>query len=421
MLTDGIYLSSLGGSGENGRNCHLIGTNDGYILLDCGVKREICGDIVGFYPELTSEIISGIKAVFLSHCHEDHVAALPLLYELGYKGKVYATAETLAEVPGFIKKWMSYVEAHGGQLPFGKESVQQICYDRIGLGEQDVCGIHLTTGRSGHVLGGIWYMFSLAGRNILYTGDMCLTPASLMIDLPDLCDGAIMNCAYAGKTTVQEKQYAALLKSVLQTVEAGGKVLLPVPSKGRGTDMLMYLEKNLADVRLYSEQAIADSCIKLMEKKDWIKPGIEGKAYPGAIIIHTAEERRAALEAEGGAVYLTPDGMLTTPVGLEYYESLKGSASNKIIITGHAAAGTVGYGVLDEEYRKQHGIEAAGEKIVFKVHLDDNDVIFLADRIKARSIILFHSGRECTANVVQQLQERNVKAVTITYPERLEL
>jgi len=421
MSIDGVYLSSLGGSGENGKNCHLIGTKDGYILLDCGVKREICGDTVGFYPELTREIVSEIKAVFLSHCHEDHVAALPLLYELGYQGLVYATAETLAEVPGFIEKWMSYVKAHSGMLPFRSKAAEQIRYAQIGLGEQEVCGIHMTTGRSGHVLGGIWYMFSLEGKKILYTGDMCLTSASLTVDLPGPCDGAIMNCAYAGKITVQERQYEALLNSILQTVSSGGKVLLPVPSHGRGIDILTYLEKNLPSVRLYTEQAVADSRVKLAEKMDWIKPGIEGKEGSGVTVIHSAEERRESLEIEGSAVYLTPDGMLTLPVSLEYYESLKGNASNKIIITGHAAMGTVGYGVLDDEYRNQHGVEAAGEKIVFKVHLDDDDVIFLAKKIKTKSMILFHSGQECTASVVHRLKELDVRAVTLRYPERMEL
>ena len=29
---------------------------------------------VDFYPSLTKEIVGKIKVVFLSHCHEDHVA-----------------------------------------------------------------------------------------------------------------------------------------------------------------------------------------------------------------------------------------------------------------------------------------------------------------------------------------------------------
>ena len=48
-----IKLYSLGGSGENGRNCYAIEWSEGAILLDCGVKREINENGVGDYPVLT--------------------------------------------------------------------------------------------------------------------------------------------------------------------------------------------------------------------------------------------------------------------------------------------------------------------------------------------------------------------------------
>lgn len=421
MLNKGIFLSSLGGSGENGRNCHLIGTGDGLILLDCGVKREICGDTVGFYPNLTKEIAADIKAVFLSHCHEDHVAALPLLYELGYTGMVYASAETLAEVPGFIKKWMSYVEAHNGLLPYKKESVEKIRFVRLGLGEQEIDGIHMVTGRSGHVLGGIWYTFFLEGKTVFYSGDMSLNPAVLAIDLPGPCDGAIVNSAYAGKSMDQEAQYDRLLESIKETISQGGKVLLPVPSKGRGIDILIYLEEHLPGVPLYVEQAIVDSRLKLSQEKDWIQTGMVGTPGPAVTVIDEGGRRREALSDDKGAVYLTPDGMLTTPVSLEYYDYLKGDPRNKIIITGHAAMGTVGYGVLDKACREEQGVLALGEKIVFKVHLDDDDVVSLCKTVKARKIVLFHSEEAAAGILAGRLETMGVMARTLQYPDVLEL
>ena len=110
-----VCMSSFGGSGENGRNCHCITVDDQIILLDCGVKREIIDGTVGFYPNLNEEVVKKISCVFLSHCHEDHVASLPLVYHYGYTGKVYATKETIAETVGFIKKWMTFVEKKNGE------------------------------------------------------------------------------------------------------------------------------------------------------------------------------------------------------------------------------------------------------------------------------------------------------------------
>ena len=372
-----VYLSAFGGSGENGRNCYTIGVDNEFILLDCGVKREIVDGQVGFYPALTREIVSKIKAVFLSHCHEDHVAGLPLLYELGYTGKVYGTRETIAETMGFVKKWMGYVDKNHGVLPFKPESADLIRLEPLELGAQEIEGIQLETGRSGHVLGGVWYIFAIDGKRLLYTGDMCREPGVLAFDQPGACDAAIMNAAYAGKKIVQSAQFDALLNSVKTTALAGGKVLLPVPPKGRGIEIAQFLGAQLADtdIPVYVESAVEKSYKQLATQEAWIKPGILSEFPASLHVLGTDEERAAALAVGGGAVYITPDGMLSTELGLMYFAALKGDAANKVIISGHAAKGTAGAGALDDAYRAANGVKAEGEKIVFKVHMDDDDIV----------------------------------------------
>lgn len=419
---ENIYLTALSGSGENGRNCYLIAANNDYILLDCGVKREIHNGQVGFYPPLTKEIVSHIKLVFLSHCHEDHVAALPLLYELGYKGNVYATEETAAETPGFIQKWQNFVKKSGGVLPFSEEAANQVKLCPIGLGRQEIEGISLETGRSGHVLGGVWYSFQINGKSLLYTGDMCLQPVSLGVDIPRAAfNAAIMNSAYAGKIIKQEQQYETLLYSVQKTLTAGGRVLLPVPQKGRGIDLFLYLKKKLPNTRIYAEQDIIDSLKSLSEKAQWIQEPIDTSISSNIQIIETDEQRQLAMCDTKPSIILTPDGMLTTDISASYLDALKGDEKNLIIITGHAAAGTPGAGILDESYRNEHKILASGEKIIFKVHLDDKDICDLAEKTGVKDILLFHSDAIHTKHIKYLLQKNGINAETIQYPRMLEV
>ena len=419
---ENVYLTALSGSGENGRNCYLIAVNDSYILLDCGVKREIYNGQVGFYPPLTKEIVSRIKLVFLSHCHEDHVAALPLLYELGYNGNVYATAETVAETPVFIRKWQNFVKKNGGILPFSEEASRNVKLCPIELGKQKIEGISFETGRSGHVLGGVWYSFQINGKSILYTGDMCLQPVSLGMDVPHSSfNAAIMNSAYAGKIMIQEQQYQALLSSVQKALTAGGKVLLPVPQKGRGIDLFLFLKKKLPNTRIYVEQDIIDSLKSLSEKEQWIQEPIDTGMSPNIRIIETDEQRQVAICDKEPSVILTPDGMITTDISVSYLDALKGDEKNLIIITGHAAAGTPGAGILDDSYRSEHKILASGEKIIFKVHLDDNDICNLAEETGAKDIILFHSDAVHTKHIKSILQQRGINAETLQYPSMLEV
>ena len=418
-----VYLSAFGGSGENGRNCYTIGVGDEFILLDCGVKREIADGQVGFYPALTKEIVSKIKAVFLSHCHEDHVAGLPLLYELGYTGKVYGTRETIAETMGFVKKWMGYVEKNHGVLPFKPESADLIRLAEIELGRQEIEGIAFETGRSGHVLGGTWYIFTIEGKRLLYTGDMCREPGVLAFDQPGKCDAAIMNAAYAGKKIVQSEQFAALLDSVKETALAGGKVLLPVPPKGRGIEIAQFLGAQLkdTDIPVFVESAVEKSYKQLAMQESWIKPGILSEFPANLHVLSTDEARADALAFAGGAVYITPDGMLSTELGLMYFTALKGDSSNKVIISGHAAKGTAGAGVLDESYRAANGVKAAGEKIVFKVHMDDDDIVAMCRDTGAKQAVLFHSDAVNTTAVKARLAQDGVAGLTIQYPEKADV
>lgn len=418
-----VYLSAFGGSGENGRNCYTIGVGEEFILLDCGVKREIVNGQVGFYPALTKEIISKIKAVFLSHCHEDHVAGLPLLYELGYQGKIYGTRETIAEVVGFVKKWMGYVEKNNGVLPYKKEMADMLQFEAIELGEQVVEGIQIETGRSGHVLGGTWYIFTIEGKRLLYTGDMCREPGVLAFDCPGSCDAAIMNAAYAGKKIVQSEQFKSLLNSVKTCAEAGGKVLLPVPPKGRGIEIAQFLGKQFADsdIPVYVESAVCKSYKQLATEVAWIQEGILSEFPASLHVLNTDEEREAAMAVSGGAVYITPDGMLSTELGLKYFAELKGDAANKIIISGHAAKGTAGAGALDPEYRSANGVLASAEKIVFKVHMDDDDIREMCRITGAKQAVLFHSDEVLTRNVKALLKEDGVQGLTIQYPERADV
>lgn len=64
------------------------------ILLDCGMLQE--SNINSFSTE-NCEFnfeIKNIRAVLITHAHNDHVGKLPLLIKAGYDGRVYMSQET---------------------------------------------------------------------------------------------------------------------------------------------------------------------------------------------------------------------------------------------------------------------------------------------------------------------------------------
>lgn len=411
-----LWLSSLGGSGENGRNCHLIGWGDGLYLLDCGVRRETIGEEVGGYPALTEELVSRIRAVFLSHCHEDHAAALPLLYRLGYRGAVYASPETIRETPAFIRKWMNYVGEQGGVLPYAEADVEKIRFSPVDIGAQNVEGISVLTGRSGHVCGSLWFCLTIGERRIVYTGDLCMEPVLLASDPIPACDALIADCAYSGRRFGGAEQLDVLRETVRKTAERGGCTLLPVPAKGRGIDLLCVLGAE-ESIHVCAEKRVEDSLTALKTEQRWVRQTPEALS---CTTLSDCGEDPGALLCQGGA-FLVTDGMLTTPSAVRWLEAVKSDPANCIVITGHAAKGTPAAELFREPYRNRHGIRAEARRITVKVHPDEGDLCRLAEQSGATSILLFHGDAPLTEQTLLWLENRRIAARTLCYPARMDI
>ena len=97
----------LGGLGEFGMNCMALRWGDDIIVIDAGLmfpESELLGvDIV--VPDITYllENRDKVRAILLTHGHEDHIGGLPwILSELNLP--VYGTEFTLALVEGKLEE-----------------------------------------------------------------------------------------------------------------------------------------------------------------------------------------------------------------------------------------------------------------------------------------------------------------------------
>lgn len=96
---NGIRVIPLGGQGELGKNMYIVEVNQDMFLLDAGLmfpEEEMLG-IDAVIPDISYVVENRerVKAIFLSHGHDDHIGALS--YVLKYiKAPVYGTKLTLA-------------------------------------------------------------------------------------------------------------------------------------------------------------------------------------------------------------------------------------------------------------------------------------------------------------------------------------
>lgn len=155
-----LQIVPLGGLGEFGMNCMAVRWGDDIIVIDAGLmfpEAELLGvDIV--VPDITYliENRNHVRAIVLTHGHEDHIGALPsILAELNVP--VYGTEFTLAYVEGKLDEHGLLDDAKlieirpGGRVKIGPFTVHPIqvthsLVDCVALAIHTPIGIIIHTG-----------------------------------------------------------------------------------------------------------------------------------------------------------------------------------------------------------------------------------------------------------------------------------
>ena len=96
-----LWFLPLGGCGEIGMNLNLYGHDGAWLMVDCGITFErdstrIRPRVQTPDPQFIVERKDALAGIVLTHAHEDHIGALPLLWER-FPVPVYTTPFT-AEV-----------------------------------------------------------------------------------------------------------------------------------------------------------------------------------------------------------------------------------------------------------------------------------------------------------------------------------
>lgn len=168
---DGVLFLPLGGCGQFGANFTLYGYDSSWILVDCGMafadERMPGVDVLLPDPSLIADQKDKLKALFVTHAHEDHIGAIAWLWPR-LRCPIYATPFTAALLR---RKFEEHLFKGGGPIitivkPGDKVKIESwtVTYVPVAhsIPEGNALSIETPVGR------------------IVHTGDWCLDPNPIL-------------------------------------------------------------------------------------------------------------------------------------------------------------------------------------------------------------------------------------------------
>lgn len=307
-----------GGVGEKGRTCIGVEQGGTRLLLDVGVDTSAPRG-PGYYPAITPEELRRLDAIIVTHAHEDHVGALGWCLANGFSGRILMTAESAAETDATLAAYAEPAE----RILAGKISPEIFVPGRrFAIGS-----LSFRTGRSGHVVGGVWCHLSAEGRSLSYCGDVVpASPVFAMDPLPP-CDLLLVDASY-GEDRVPAAERGAAIRRWLAAHAQGA--VLPTPLSGRSIELLALIEGTVA-IHPSMRPALAHQ----IAASGWLRPGsaeLLSERLAGALLWEEGQPLPPA-------PLLCDDGMgLSGPSGAALAQACRDR--HPVLLTGHIPKGS---------------------------------------------------------------------------------
>jgi metallo-beta-lactamase family protein len=260
---------------------HLVEVAGHKLLLDCGLylgsrtetRRQ--HQPFPFHPP-------DIEGVILSHAHVDHCGNLPHLVRQGFTGPIYCTPATrdllslmladsarIQDEDAFVRGVVGQDEEADVPHSF-REDAQRVLRQCIAVPYGRVQEVNdfarFRLLEAGHILGSAMVALSARwdGREVTlaFTGDLGRAALKFLRPPDPLPAADLLLCesTYGGRVHEPVGQMVERLGAVVrQTVERGGKVLIPAFSLGRTQVVVHYLQEGIRTGRLPRVPLVVDS------------------------------------------------------------------------------------------------------------------------------------------------------------------
>ena len=384
-------------------------------LVDCGMYQgKITEELENSDPFVYNA--NDIDFMLLTHAHIDHSGRTPKLYNEGYKNPVYATKATcdLCEImlpdSGHIQEveieWKNRKRMREGLDPLPPLYTAEDAYNCLEIFRavqyDDIVeiddNISVRFNDAGHMLGSaiieVWVTEDGKTTKAVFTGDLGNNDLPLL-DSPTMISNAdylVMESTYGSRLHMRNDDKANMfLDIVSETLDRGGKVIIPSFAVGRTQEILYEVDKlkeeygqdeefakkyeKIMNVPVYVDSPLAISATEVFKKntelfeeeiQEKIKRGDNPLEFKGLQFTQTADESKALNMDNSPAIILSASGMCEVGRIKHHLKHNLWDPNNTILFVGYQAPGTLGRSIVDGATK----VKIFGEEIAVNARVE---------------------------------------------------
>lgn len=452
-----ITLRFLGAAREVTGSMHLVETERGKLLIDCGFFQGRREESRARNRQLPAEA-RGADAVILTHAHIDHSGSLPTLVKSGYRGPIWATPAT-RDLASYMLRDSARIQVGDAQYLNRKfaddpsfKPVEPI-YDEddaiatlarfrgVPYGDtfEPLPGITARFLDAGHILGSAQVVLDLpdrgATKRFVFSGDLGRRGLPILRDpeFPERPEYVVMESTYGARAHGSIAEMHADLERVIKdAVASGGKIIVPAFAVGRTQEIIFALHQLHAAGRIPEIPIFVDSPLGINvtevfkmhaecydeETRAFVDAHGDPFTFSTLRYVESRDESIRLNDVRGPAMIVSASGMCEAGRVLHHLKNNVEDPKNTILIVGYQAQHTLGRRIVERRPRVRIlGVERdLFAKVVvmnaFSAHGDKNDLRDYAQhsRATAKHVFLVHGEPEQQGPLLQQLATDGLQA-----------
>jgi Cft2 family RNA processing exonuclease len=437
-----MYFTDLGRKKEIGAHCAFIKIGSFHILVDCGMDPGTVGK--ESLPQLHYLDSIPLDLIIITHCHLDHIGALPVLMRRQPQARILLSIPSQSLLFPMLENSHHVMKRQREELEikeyplYSKEEIESL--------REHLCSMPLATTRifqnqneeieitfvaAGHIPGAASVMLKHKHRKIFFSGDVLFRDQYILkgarwskAHVDTLVMETTRGISQRPKDQTARTETTRLIEAINATLRQNGSVLIPSFALGRMQEILMILHDARIKKQIPPNTPILASGLglSLTEPLDQLSAKNRELIFKQHIIddlkvqsIQQSPYLKPGQSPSKPSIFVVSSGMMSenTP-SYNVAAALLEHPQHGIFFVGFCADDTPGKKLLDthpgelfsfDALRYKAPVQARIEHFDLSGHADREELLQMALQIDPRIIILDHGDGEARQWFVDSFTE----------------